>query len=280
MSVSSKGSSPENTRSACGRSISLTQPAITRVATALPEKLVSARASDMNRSTATIRPTPGTRSGRCEARPPPSVARPAPVTPAAPLEATIMKTSNDSCSLQDSGAPMALAMNNEAIVRYMAVPTGYAFNLDGTAMYLTMASLFIANAMGAPLSWSEQLSLLVFMIVASKGAAGVTGAGLATLGGGLASHRPDLVPGVGLIVAVDRFMSEARALTNFSGNAVATLVIAGWVKEINRTQADRVFSGEDPFDDTDMLDEHGAAEHKADVQAYKHKDVKETAAAR
>ena len=76
------------------------------------------------------------------------------------------------------------------------------------------------------------------MIVASKGAAGVTGAGLATLGGGLASHRPDLVPGVGLIVAVDRFMSEARALTNFSGNAVATLVIANWVKEIDR-DADR-----------------------------------------
>ena len=151
----------------------------------------------------------------------------------------------------------------------IVVPTGYSFNLDGTAMYLTMASLFIANAMGAPLSWSEQLSLLVFMIVASKGAAGVTGAGLATLGGGLASHRPDLVPGVGLIVAVDRFMSEARALTNFSGNAVATLVIAGWVKEINRTQADRVFSGEDPFDDTDMLDEHTAAEHKKDVESYK-----------
>jgi len=151
----------------------------------------------------------------------------------------------------------------------IVVPTGYSFNLDGTAMYLTMASLFIANAMGAPLSWSEQMSLLVFMIVASKGAAGVTGAGLATLGGGLASHRPDLVPGVGLIVAVDRFMSEARALTNFSGNAVATLVIAGWVKEIDRPQADRVFSGEDPFDDTDMLDEHSPAEHRKDVNAYK-----------
>ena len=92
-------------------------------------------------------------------------------------------------------------------------------------MYLTMASLFISNALGMPLTWSEQLSLLVFMIVASKGAAGVTGAGLAVLGGGLASHAPALVPGVGLIVAVDRFMSEARALTNFSGNAVATLVI-------------------------------------------------------
>jgi aerobic C4-dicarboxylate transport protein len=151
----------------------------------------------------------------------------------------------------------------------IVVPTGYSFNLDGTAMYLTMASLFIANAMGAPLSWSEQLSLLVFMIVASKGAAGVTGAGLATLGGGLASHRPDLVPGVGLIVAVDRFMSEARALTNFSGNAIATIVIANWVKEIDHDQANRVFSGEDPFDDTDMLDEHSAEEHRADATAYK-----------
>ncbi len=153
----------------------------------------------------------------------------------------------------------------------IVVPTGYSFNLDGTAMYLTMASLFIGNALGMPLNWSEQLSLLIFMIVASKGAAGVTGAGLATLGGGLASHRPDLVPGVGLIVAVDRFMSEARALTNFSGNAVATLVIGHWVHEINRDQTDRVFSGEDPFDDTDMLDEHDAAEHKADVESYKHK---------
>jgi aerobic C4-dicarboxylate transport protein len=151
----------------------------------------------------------------------------------------------------------------------IVVPTGYSFNLDGTAMYLTMASLFISNALGMPLSWPEQLSLLVFMIVASKGAAGVTGAGLAVLGGGLQSHAPALVPGVGLIVAVDRFMSEARALTNFSGNAIATLVIANWVKEIDRPQADRVFSGEDPFDDTDMLDERSADEHKADVESYK-----------
>src|SRR6476469_1539943 len=153
----------------------------------------------------------------------------------------------------------------------IVVPTGYSFNLDGTAMYLTMGSLFISNALGMPLSWSEQLSLLVFMIVASKGAAGVTGAGLAVLGGGLASHAPALVPGVGLIVAVDRFMSEPPALTNFSGNAVATMVIAHWVKEIDRPQADRVFSGEDPFDDLDMLDEHSAAEHKSDVEAYKKK---------
>ena len=154
----------------------------------------------------------------------------------------------------------------------IVVPTGYSFNLDGTALYLTMASLFIANAMGTPLSGTEQLSLLIFMIVASKGAAAVTGAGLATLGAGLQAHRPDLVPGVGLIVAVDRFMSEARALTNFSGNAVATLIIAKWVKEIDHDQANRVLTGEDPFDDLDMLDEHSAAEHRADVEAYKHKE--------
>ncbi|MGI8625306.1 MAG: cation:dicarboxylate symporter family transporter [Geodermatophilaceae bacterium] len=90
----------------------------------------------------------------------------------------------------------------------IVVPTGYSFNLDGTAIYLTMASLFIAEATGQPLSIGEQISLLLFMIIASKGAAGVTGAGLATLAGGLQSHRPELVEGVGLIVGIDRFMSE------------------------------------------------------------------------
>ncbi len=147
----------------------------------------------------------------------------------------------------------------------IVVPTGYSFNLDGTAIYLTMASLFVANAMGTPLTWPEQISLLLFMIIASKGAAAVTGAGLATLGAGLQSHRPDLVPGVGLIVAIDRFMSEARALTNFSGNAVATLVISSWVGEIDRARTRRVLSGEFPFDDNDMLDEddHPAAPRPA-----------------
>jgi aerobic C4-dicarboxylate transport protein len=143
----------------------------------------------------------------------------------------------------------------------IVVPTGYSFNLDGTAMYLTMASLFIGNAMGTPLSIGEQFSLLIFMIVASKGAAGVTGAGLATLGGGLASHRPDLVPGVGLIVAIDKFMSECRALTNFSGNAVATLVIGHWVNEVDGDKVGRVFSGEEPFNDMDMLDESKGYHH-------------------
>jgi aerobic C4-dicarboxylate transport protein len=154
----------------------------------------------------------------------------------------------------------------------IVVPTGYSFNLDGTAIYLTMASLFIAEAMGTPLALCEQISLLVFMMIASKGAAGVTGAGLAVLSGGLASHRPDLVDGVGLIVGIDRFMSEARAVTNFSGNAVATVLIGKWVGEFDEEQARRTLSGEDPFDEATMVDddeppalaEHPMAGHDAE----------------
>ncbi len=137
----------------------------------------------------------------------------------------------------------------------ITVPTGYSFNLDGTAIYLTMASLFIASALGSPLGIGEQISLLVFMIIASKGAAGVTGAGLATLAGGLSAHRPDLVEGVSLIVGIDRFMSEARALTNFSGNAVATLLIGKWVGEYDRDRAELVLNGGDPFDEATMIDD-------------------------
>jgi aerobic C4-dicarboxylate transport protein len=146
----------------------------------------------------------------------------------------------------------------------ITVPTGYSFNLDGTAIYLTMASLFIADALGKPLSLSEQISLLVFMMIASKGAAGVTGAGIAVLAGGLQSHRPDLVDGVGLLVGIDRFMSEARAVTNFSGNAVATLLIGKWVGEIDRDRARLVLDGGDPFDEATMIDDDEApqlAEH-------------------
>lgn len=138
----------------------------------------------------------------------------------------------------------------------VVVPTGYSFNLDGTAIYLTMASLFVADAMGQPLAIGEQISLLVFMIVASKGAAGVSGAGLATLAGGLQSHRPDLLDGVGLIVGIDRFMSEARAVTNFSGKTVATMLVGSWTKTVDSEQVERVLSGQDLFDELTMLDDH------------------------
>jgi aerobic C4-dicarboxylate transport protein len=142
----------------------------------------------------------------------------------------------------------------------VVVPTGYSFNLDGTAIYLTMASIFIADAMGNPLGLGEQISLLVFMIIASKGAAGVSGAGLATLAGGLQSHRPELLDGIGLIVGIDRFMSEARAVTNFSGNAVATMLVGTWTKTIDNERVKDVLGGKLPFDETTMVDDgHGEA---------------------
>lgn len=149
----------------------------------------------------------------------------------------------------------------------ITIPTGYSFNLDGTAIYLTMASLFIASAMGTPLSLGEQIGLLLFMMVASKGAAGVTGAGLATLAGGLQAHRPDLVDGVGVIVGIDRFMSEARALTNFTGNAVAALLVGTWTKELDRGQLRAVLAGERPFDEATMsVDDHLSADEQAEVE--------------
>jgi aerobic C4-dicarboxylate transport protein len=180
-----------------------------------------------------------------------------------------------STSSSESALPRLIAkMEHLGVSRTVVgitVPTGYSFNLDGTAIYLTMASIFIADALDKPLSVGEQISLLLFMIIASKGAAGVTGAGLATLAGGLQAHRPDLVEGVGLIVGIDRFMSEARALTNFAGNAVATLLVGTWAGEIDKDRARAVLRGEDPFDEETMLDEdHGpdrvdatpAAEHE------------------
>ncbi|MEU9608763.1 cation:dicarboxylase symporter family transporter [Streptomyces sp. NPDC048057] len=168
-----------------------------------------------------------------------------------------------STSSSESALPRLIAkmehMGVSKPVVGITVPTGYSFNLDGTMIYLTMASLFIANAMGDPLTISEQISLLVFMFIASKGAAGVTGAGLATLAGGLQSHRPELVDGVGLIVGIDRFMSEARALTNFAGNAVATVLVGTWTKEIDKERVEAVLAGRIPFDEKTLLDDgHGA----------------------
>lgn len=173
-------------------------------------------------------------------------------------------------SSSESALPRLIAkMEHLGIQRAVVgitVPTGYSFNLDGTAIYLTMASLFIASGMGAPMSIPEQIGLLVFMIIASKGAAGVTGAGLATLAGGLQAYRPDLVNGVGVIVGIDRFMSEGRALTNFTGNAVATILIGTWVKEIDGARARSVLRGEIPFDETTMQgDDHDGMSDATDA---------------
>ena len=129
----------------------------------------------------------------------------------------------------------------------IVVPTGYSFNLDGTAIYLTMSALFISEAMDMPMSIPQQIGLLVFMIIASKGAAGVSGAGLATLAAGLQAHRAELLGGVDVIVGIDRFMSEARALTNFAGNAIATLVVGSWTHTVDHERVQKVMDREIRF---------------------------------
>jgi aerobic C4-dicarboxylate transport protein len=116
----------------------------------------------------------------------------------------------------------------------LVIPTGYSFNLDGTAIYLTMAAVFIAQATDTPLSLVQQVTLLVILMITSKGAAGVTGSGFIVLAATLSAVGNLPVAGLALILGIDRFMSEARALTNLVGNGVATLVVARWCGELDR----------------------------------------------
>ncbi|GAB3622530.1 C4-dicarboxylate transporter DctA [Mariniluteicoccus endophyticus] len=163
----------------------------------------------------------------------------------------IFSTSSSETALPRLIAKMEHAGVGKSVVG-ITVPTGYSFNLDGTAIYLTMSALFVSNAMKMPMNVGQQLGLLLFMIIASKGAAGVTGAGLATLAAGLQAHKPALLGGMGVIVGIDKFMSEARALTNFTGNAVATLLLGKWVGELDKERAVKVLDKEIPFDETTM----------------------------
>ncbi len=115
----------------------------------------------------------------------------------------------------------------------LVVPTGYSFNLDGTNIYMTLAALFIAQACNFPLSLNQQILILLIAMLSSKGSAGVTGAGFITLAATLAVVKGFPVQGIALILGVDKFMSECRALTNFIGNAVATIVVARWDKQLD-----------------------------------------------
>ena len=119
----------------------------------------------------------------------------------------------------------------------IVLPAGYSFNLDGTAIYLTMGALFVAQATNTPLTLVQQLGLLAVLVVTSKGAAGVTGSGFVTLAATLAavSHIP--VAGLALLIGVDRFMSEIRTVTNVCGNAVAMVVVAIWEGAFDRSKA-------------------------------------------
>jgi len=115
----------------------------------------------------------------------------------------------------------------------LVVPTGYSFNLDGTSIYLTMAAVFLAQATNTPLDITHQVSLLLILLLTSKGAAGVTGSGFITLAATLPAVGHIPVAAIALILGIDRFMSEGRAITNIIGNAVATIVVAKWEKEID-----------------------------------------------
>ena len=128
----------------------------------------------------------------------------------------------------------------------LVVPTGYSFNLDGTAIYMTMGMLFVAQASGVDLTLGQQLGMLAVLLVTSKGAAAVTGSGFVTLAATLAAFPTIPVAGLTLLLGVDRFMSEARAITNLIGNAVATMVIARWDGALDLDRARAILDGEPP----------------------------------
>lgn len=127
----------------------------------------------------------------------------------------------------------------------LVVPTGYSFNLDGTNIYMTLAALFIAQATNIDLSLGDQILLLAVAMLSSKGAAGVTGAGFITLAATLSVVPTVPVAGMAIILGVDRFMSECRSITNFIGNAVATVVVSRWENALDRDKLDAALRGED-----------------------------------
>lgn len=130
-----------------------------------------------------------------------------------------------------------------SVVR-LVIPTGYSFNLDGTCIYLTMASVFVAQALDVDLSLGQQVSLLLVLLLTSKGAAGVTGSGFVTLAATLQSVGTVPVAGLSLLIGIDRFMSEARALTNLVGNAVATVIVSRWESALDLPRARAVLAGQ------------------------------------
>jgi len=146
----------------------------------------------------------------------------------------------------------------------LVIPTGYSFNLDGTSIYLTMAAVFIAQATSTQMTLTQQLTLLAVLLLTSKGAAGVTGSGFIVLAATLSAVGQVPVAGLALILGIDRFMSEARALTNLIGNGVATVVVAKWCGELDPKRMRRVLDNESPEDAEepekilDAVDEHMA----------------------
>ena len=149
----------------------------------------------------------------------------------------VLGTSSSEAALPNLTTKLERAGCDRGVVG-LVVPTGYSFNLDGTNIYMTLAALFIAQAVGVELSWGEQALLVGVAMLSSKGAAGVTGAGFITLAATLSIVPSVPVAGMALILGVDRFMSECRSLTNFMGNAVATIVVARWEGRLDRDMLD------------------------------------------
>ena len=155
----------------------------------------------------------------------------------------VLGTSSSEAALPNLMQKMEAAGCKKSVVG-LVVPTGYSFNLDGTNIYMTMAALFIAQATNTDLTIGQQITLLLVAMLSSKGAAGVTGAGFITLAATL-SVVPGLpVEGMALILGIDRFMSECRALTNFIGNACATIVVARWENALDKEQLGKAMRGE------------------------------------
>lgn len=158
--------------------------------------------------------------------------------------AIVLGTSSSESVLPQMMAKLEHLGCERQVVR-LVIPTGYSFNLDGTSIYLTMAVMFVAQAMDIPLSLGQQLTLLGVLLLTSKGAAGVTGSGFITLAATLSSVGTVPVAGLAMILGIDRFMSEARALTNLVGNGVATLAVARWEGGLDAERAHKVLAGED-----------------------------------
>lgn len=155
----------------------------------------------------------------------------------------VLGTSSSEAALPSLMDKMERAGCGKGVVG-LVVPTGYSFNLDGTNIYMTLAALFIAQATGVELSLGDQLLLLSVAMLSSKGAAGVTGAGFITLAATLSVVPSVPVAGMALILGIDRFMSECRSITNFIGNAVATIVVARWEGELDRDALDAALSAD------------------------------------
>ncbi|PAP99174.1 MAG: dicarboxylate/amino acid:cation symporter [Mesorhizobium sp.] len=154
----------------------------------------------------------------------------------------VLATSSSEAALPSLMEKMEKAGAARSVVS-LVIPTGYSFNLDGTNIYMTIAALFIAQATNTDLSIADQILLLLIAMLSSKGAAGVTGAGFITLAATLSVVPSVPVAGMALILGVDRFMSECRALTNLVGNAVASLVVARWEGELDQSRMEAAFRG-------------------------------------